>query len=57
MEFNLRFNMENSAFSDYPEGEISSILRKVINQVNAGNEDGQIRDTNGNKVGEWEINE
>jgi len=57
MEFKLRFNMENSAFSDYPEGEISSILRKVINQVNAGNEDGQIRDTNGNKVGEWEINE
>ena len=57
MEFNLRFNMDNAAFSDYPEGEISSILRKVIKQVNDGNEDGQIRDTNGNKVGEWDINE
>jgi hypothetical protein len=30
MEFNLKFNMDNAAFSDYPEGEISSILRKVI---------------------------
>ena len=57
MEFNLRFNMDNAAFSDYPEGEISSILRKVINKVNDGNEDGQIRDTNGNTVGEWDISE
>jgi len=57
MEFNLRFNMDNAAFSDYPEGEISSILGKVINKVNDGDEDGQIRDTNGNPVGEWEVTE
>ena len=57
MEFNLRFSMDNAAFSDYPEGEISSILRKVIKQVNDGNEDGQIRDTNGNPVGKWEVAE
>ena len=57
MEFNLRFNIDNAAFSDYPEGEISSILGKVINKVNDGDEDGQIRDTNGNPVGEWEVTE
>ena len=57
MEFNLRFSMDNAAFLDYPEGEISSILRKVIKQVNDGNEDGQIRDTNGKPVGEWEVTE
>jgi len=57
MEFNLKFSMNNAAFSDYPEGEISSILRKVIKQVNDGNEDGQIGDTNGNKVGKWEVTE
>ena len=51
MEFNLRFDMDNAAFSDYPEGEISGILRKVIKQVNDGNEDGRIMDTDGNPVG------
>ena len=57
MEFNLKFSMDNAAFSDYPEGEISSILRKVIKQVDDGNEDGRIGDTNGNKVGKWEVTE
>ena len=56
MEFTVKFNMDNAAFTDYPEAEVSRILNKAIDQVNSGNMEGlSIVDINGNKVGRWDI--
>lgn len=52
--FELHIKCENAAF-DEAEGtnEVSLLLAKISAQVNAGQQDGMIFDTNGNYVGEY----
>jgi len=63
MDFKLRINTDNAAFDDTDAGdmatEIGRILRNVADQVEAGSYTDQInvRDSNGNKVGECEASE
>ena len=59
-EFSLTFRMNNAAFVDDPAGEVARILREVAGNVERGegftigeNEMRPIRDSNGNRVGEY----
>ena len=53
--FTLKFNTTNAAFSEYPEDEITRILRGVIEKVRGGFASGTIMDINGNTIGEWKL--
>ena len=52
--FNLKFSVENSAFegNDRPL-EIARILRKLAEGFEEGQPDNLVRDINGNRVGQW----
>ena len=54
MKFKLNFNMDNAAFI-HAATEIYIILEQVIEAVRSGHTDRAIIDSNGNKVGSWEI--
>jgi len=60
MEFTLSIKMDNAAFIDGPD-ELPNILHGLANRVEDLNPDeissGSITDSNGNKVGRWEIAE
>jgi len=53
----IHVNMDNAAFTDNPD-ELLSILR-VVNYHVTGKADtfGRLRDTNGNRVGYYEVTE
>lgn len=61
--FTLSFETENASFHDealepadnagYRSDEISRILRKVATDVDLGESEGSIVDSNGNTVGRW----
>ena len=60
MEFTLKINMDNAAFDRGEGRELARLLRAVakrVDETGAGENDGTIRDINGNKVGSWEISE
>lgn len=57
MELTLTMTMDNAAFEDFPGTEAARILREVAKKIENGYTDGRMMDINGNKVGEWEINE
>ena len=57
MNFALQFNMDNDAFSGMAEYEIVNILQKVSSKVLCSDTSGVIRDTNGNIIGQWSIEE
>lgn len=58
MKFVMEFNMDSAAFDDNMATEIGTILRAVAAdcEVNAST-GGSIRDTNGNRIGEFRIHE
>ena len=55
MKFRLDMLCENAAFDDLPFREIARILREAADDVEAGAPIGSLRDLNGNKVGEWKM--
>lgn len=55
MEFKLEMDCNNDAFAEDLEVELARILRDVANKVRAGHGNGPVRDSNGNKVGSFEI--
>jgi hypothetical protein len=55
MNFMVNFNMDNATFEETPEIEIRDHLVKIANMVMGGRVFGTIMDTNGNKIGDWEI--
>jgi len=57
MEFIVNVTCDNAAFEGNPGIEISRILRKVADKVEAGQEAGKIMDVNGNSVGEFRLQE
>ncbi len=53
MTAKIEFETDNAAFED-GYSEVVAILREVADKIENGVTDGQIRDTNGNKVGKYE---
>ena len=59
MQFTLTINMDNEAFQNRPLGELAECLNSVVERLclsgNQPVDNGRIRDTNGNTVGNWSI--
>ena len=56
MQLNIKINLDNSAFEgEYLADELKDIFRRVEYAVSVGDERGRIIDSNGNKVGGWDI--
>lgn len=55
MHFEMKINMENSAFEERPEAELMRILDVVAARILKGVTVGSCMDSNGNSVGEFEI--
>lgn len=54
MSFSLEFETDNAAFADdNARAECARILRKVAAQIESGSDGENIRDVNGNRIGEW----
>lgn len=59
MKFTCKIDMDNAAFQD-PEGnyhpmELETLLDDIAEQSNSGMFMGKLYDSNGNKVGQWQI--
>ena len=62
MKFNCTIRMDNDAFTHNPALEVSKILHKLADDVSESYPDsdmydGYLRDTNGNKVGYYIVEE
>lgn len=58
MAFRCEFKTDNAAFDDYPATETACILRDIVRKVEAGEAfDGVIFDRNGNRIGNWSMDE
>lgn len=59
LKFALEFDMENAAFApSYTREEVARILLDVHNHVLHGQRTGGLlRDSNGNKVGSWSMDQ
>ena len=63
MRFKLTINMDNAAFEDNGRGgELSEILHKLADRLESesfddGGDFEGVNDSNGNRVGRWEIGE
>lgn len=55
MQIDIEIMLDNAAFEDNPN-ELSQILDKIPNHVRPGDE-GKLMDSNGTRVGRWEVNE
>ncbi|AKU43405.1 hypothetical protein CPT_Sansa116 [Caulobacter phage Sansa] len=53
-QFSLWFGMGNDAFAQEPEQQAAEILRQIAESVESGNRAGNVRDQNGNTVGNWD---
>lgn len=57
----IEFDTNNSAFDNsdglHGRAEIARILRNIADKVEEGRVDGSIRDINGNRVGNWKLND
>lgn len=53
MKFKCEIDMNNAAFDD--RGELVRVLREVACEIKYERTSGTIRDSNGNKVGEYSI--
>ena len=56
MQITINVKLDNSAFEDNPN-ELQEILaRQIPHNIKPG-DDGKLKDSNGNTVGQWEVNE
>lgn len=53
--FKLSIETDNAAFESDTYGEVARILAGVLARVRTGEDEGAIRDINGNKVGSFEF--
>jgi hypothetical protein len=54
--FALRISTSNDAFADGSDlEEVARILREVADRIEAGEPAGQVRDINGNTVGNYKL--
>lgn len=57
MELVIRINLDNAAFHENMEFELKRIGENVASDVADGEDNGRIKDSNGNKVGYFEVME
>ena len=58
MKFDCIINMDNAAFADDQHFELSKIIKRIAREVDEfaySERTKTIWDTNGNKIGTWEI--
>ena len=58
MRFKCEIEMDNDAFAEDPHFELSKIMRKISKQVDEFVCEGRTKtiwDSNGNRIGTWEI--
>jgi len=55
--FNVSFSTTGACFGEYKEYEISKILTKLSMRVYEGETGGTVKDTNGNTIGKWGLND
>lgn len=55
MNITIECKLDNAAFEDNPD-ELRQILNQIPHNLKPG-DDGKLRDSNGNTVGSWEVNE
>jgi len=58
MKFDCIINMDNDAFAHAPRYELSKIIRRISKEVDEFEYEERTKtiwDTNGNKIGTWEI--
>lgn len=55
MNIRIEVNLDNSAFEDNPD-ELHNVVGQIPRNVRPG-DDGKLRDSNGNRVGQWEVTE
>lgn len=51
--FELRISTDNAAYQDGGEFQLAENLDRIAAQLRAGGKQGQVRDCNGDRVGEW----
>jgi hypothetical protein len=51
----LKIESGDAAITDDPRGEVTRLLRKAAQDMEAGRSYGGLMDINGNKVGSWEL--
>ena len=52
--FKIEFETTNSAFDD-PADEIAAILALIASRLTGGETEGLIKDSNGNRIGSWKL--
>ena len=55
MELVIRINLDNAAFHEDMESELKRIGENIASDVADGETGGNIRDSNGNRVGHFEV--
>ncbi len=55
MELEIIFSLDNAAFEDYPMDEAARILRDIAQKLEGGQNAGNIRDINGNTIGQYGV--
>jgi hypothetical protein len=53
--FSLKLNTDNDAFAEDPALEVARILREAADKLESGCTGSQLRDGNGNKVGQFTL--
>lgn len=56
MNIRIEVNLDNSAFEEN-QLELSEIIARQIPHSLKPGDDGKLKDSNGNTVGQWEVNE
>jgi hypothetical protein len=56
MQITINVNLDNAAFEDNPN-ELQEILARQIPHNLKPGDDGTLKDSNGNRVGSYEVNE
>lgn len=54
MQFKLEINLDNAAY-DNVGWELGENLEAIISRIGQGSTSGKVRDSNGNTVGQWGI--
>ncbi len=55
--FKLYIHTNNDAFASDDAGEVATILRRVVEALECGTRDAFVYDTNGNRVGRFDLTE
>ena len=56
MQFKVEINLDNDAYQNgYMAQELSRAMQFIASEINIGSTRGNVRDSNGNKTGQWII--